>query len=128
MCKAEELREYPSPAEFLKTKRRLADSKPEDEIVLDESGADEVKVFIEKHCTTEQKARLAQVARQVWGFETPFGIELLATVHWAARAANDKQLTDVVRQVRQWPKNPERKARLFSEKHVEKAWQRLSES
>jgi hypothetical protein len=30
----------------------------------------------------DTRARFARVARLIEGFETPFGMELLATVHW----------------------------------------------
>jgi hypothetical protein len=62
------------------------------------------------------------------GFETPYGMELLATVHWVATKGGPKhrQLAAgpeaAVVQIHAW--NP-RKKRVFKENHVFKAWSRL---
>jgi O-acetyl-ADP-ribose deacetylase (regulator of RNase III) len=67
-----------------------------------------------------------RVEQLIEGFETPFGLELLATVHWTTKevpeAASD--LPTAVRAIREW--NP-RKAEIFTPRHVELAWQRLRE-
>jgi O-acetyl-ADP-ribose deacetylase (regulator of RNase III) len=67
--------------------------------------------------------RIHRVAELVDGFETPFGLELLATVHWVAahRATND--LEGVVRGVYGWN---DRK-RQFSERQIKRAYQVLSQ-
>jgi O-acetyl-ADP-ribose deacetylase (regulator of RNase III) len=73
----------------------------------------------------ETQARIERVARAIDGFETPFGMELLGTVHWVMHhgaAADD--LDDVVRAVHAWN---ERKRTLMKPGHIRAAWQRLSD-
>ena len=72
----------------------------------------------------ETRVRLEKVSRLIEGFETPYGLELLATVHWVARnepeAEADSQVA--VKQVQTWSS---RKEKLFRPEHIHKAWQRL---
>lgn len=73
----------------------------------------------------EAEERLAGLLRLVDGFETPYSVELLATVHFAAyedpRPASVQELTE---RVRSW--NP-RKSRLFTTTHVRVAAERLAD-
>lgn len=79
---------------------------------------------------SESRRRLARVAALIEGFETPYGMELLATVHWvgvnggrhASPPAHD--LESAVAMVHAW--NP-RKQQIFRPQHVQKAWDRLAE-
>jgi O-acetyl-ADP-ribose deacetylase (regulator of RNase III) len=72
----------------------------------------------------EAQEHLARVSRLIEGFETPYGMELLATVHWLAhedhRTAVDVEIA--IEQVRNWST---RKAELFKPEHIRKAWERL---
>ena len=78
----------------------------------------------------ESLARLEHVTELIEGFETPYGMELLATVHWVAHfgvTANSRPAStpeEAVRQVRSW--NP-RKKHLFRPEHVIIAWQNLGQ-
>lgn len=69
------------------------------------------------------KERLERVGRLIEGFETPYGLELLATVHWVAneRRSNEPEL---VRSVQEWSN---RKRQLFSPDHIRKAVKQLSD-
>lgn len=60
------------------------------------------------------------------GFETPYGMELLATVHWVAQE-NPEAATDcevAIALVHDWS---DRKRKIFKPSHIRKAWQRLHE-
>ena len=50
----------------------------------------------------ETKRRLDRVSRLVDGFESPFGLELLATVLWVACEEGARTPDEVVRQVYRW--------------------------
>ncbi|GGB57818.1 hypothetical protein GCM10011505_43380 [Tistrella bauzanensis] len=50
----------------------------------------------------ETRHRFDRVAQLVEGFETPFGLELLATVHWVVVQENARNLEDVVAKVHNW--------------------------
>jgi len=70
--------------------------------------------------------RLEQVADLIDGFETPYGMELLASLHWVAkhlqpRAANIDLVSEAVRQ---WN---ERKRKMFQPDHIMVAWGRMVE-
>lgn len=68
--------------------------------------------------------RLDRISNLINGFETPYGMELLATVHWVAmdnqQAAEDCEFAIAL--VREWNT---RKSNLFKPQHIRKAWQRL---
>ena len=72
------------------------------------------------------KARLERVARLIEGFETPYGMELLATVHWLAthNPPEQRDLSGILEGVRKWNR---RKGDLFTEHHVAVALARLGE-
>lgn len=50
----------------------------------------------------ETRARLAKVTDLVSGFESPFGLELLATVHWVAKHEASQSLDDIVQKTYAW--------------------------
>ncbi|MBL4686074.1 MAG: macro domain-containing protein [Nannocystaceae bacterium] len=73
-------------------------------------------------------ARLERVAGLIEGFETPFGMELLATVHWvmASGGGGDyRDLTAVTKGVQAWS---ERKRSTMKDGHIRAAWSRLTET
>jgi O-acetyl-ADP-ribose deacetylase (regulator of RNase III) len=63
-------------------------------------------------------ARFDRVAHLVEGFETPFGMELLATVHWVATREAARAPDDAVQTTYRWS---DRK-RMFSPDQVRLAW------
>jgi O-acetyl-ADP-ribose deacetylase (regulator of RNase III) len=70
--------------------------------------------------------RLGRVSRLIQGFETPYGMELLTTVHWVAqedpRAAGN--VSKMIAGVYSWNA---RKRELLKAEHIQKAWERLRE-
>jgi len=70
--------------------------------------------------------RLRSVEKLVEGFETPYGVELLSSVHWVAAHAEHRasSLADAVDALRRWNK---RKREMFKEDHIQVAWRRLAE-
>jgi O-acetyl-ADP-ribose deacetylase (regulator of RNase III) len=103
--------------------------KPDAEIELLPGAIEEAEAFLaDDHAA---RHRLLQVAELIEGFETPYGMELLATVHWVARhpdhgasqpAAN---AVEAVARVHAW--NP-RKRKVFKPEHIAVAWNRLAEA
>ncbi|NEQ97699.1 MAG: macro domain-containing protein, partial [Cyanothece sp. SIO2G6] len=76
---------------------------------------------------TNAHSRLEQVAQLIEGFETPYGMEMLATLHWVATQENPNAAVDVeeaIKAVHGWS---DRKRNLFKPSHLRKAWQRLQE-
>ena len=98
--------------------------KPTQVIDLIEGAEDEAISFLEGQLTT--CARMERVTHLIGGFEDPFGMELLGSVHWvmmeSPEAARDPNVA--VPLVQQWN---DRKSRLMREEHIKKAWTRLKD-
>jgi len=96
--------------------------KPDVEISLQPHAAEEADAFLTEH--VESRRRLERVAEVIDGFETPYGMELLSSLHWVAahRDHPAKNADDAIGLVRDWN---ERKRGLFQDKHMRLAWARL---
>jgi O-acetyl-ADP-ribose deacetylase (regulator of RNase III) len=85
--------------------------------------SEEARLFLS---TCEAAAeRLARVADLIDGFETPYGMELLASVHWVAvheGTGGTCDPSEAVERVHAWS---QRKHERFRPAHIQKAWQRL---
>ncbi len=75
---------------------------------------------LEEHPAT--KERLERVERLIEGFETPYGMELLATVHWVATHEKAMELSRLVSLVHQWS---DRKRFIMKDEHIRIAFDRL---
>ncbi|PYS15428.1 MAG: Appr-1-p processing protein [Acidobacteria bacterium] len=99
------------------------ENKPETPIHLLSGAAKEAEAFLEEHSKT--RARFDRVAQLIEGFETPLGMELLATVHWVAvREHAAPNPGAVLSAIQAWST---RKAKLMSAEQVSAAWARLDE-
>jgi len=101
-----------------------ASQKPDQDIELLPGAVEEADTQMTSH--GESFARLERVARLIEGFETPYGMELLSSVHWVARH-RDPAATDpdgAVQAVQGWSA---RKRRMFRPEHIRVAWNRLEE-
>lgn len=102
--------------------------KPEAEIELLPNAVPEADEFLADK--PESLAHLARVTELIEGFETPYGMELLATVHWVSSVGGkqgEAPATDAetaMKLVHAW--NP-RKQRLFQPSHIQVAWRQLAE-
>lgn len=74
----------------------------------------------------ESIKRLDLVKQLIEGFETPYGMELLATVHWLIKKENIDTKNDekLISAVHRW--NP-RKAAIMKPAHIQKAAQRIEQ-
>jgi len=100
------------------------DRRPTTEIEVLPGGLTESERELAQHPASQ--ARLDLVARLIEGFESPYGMELLATVHWLAthNPPEQRDLKGILEGVRQWNR---RKGDLFTEHHVSVALTRLGE-
>lgn len=67
---------------------------------------------------SDTRERVNRVLDLAVGYESAYGLELLATVHWLATKRGPSDDNELVQQVQDW--SP-RKARLFTEKHISAA-------
>jgi O-acetyl-ADP-ribose deacetylase (regulator of RNase III) len=93
---------------------------PDKQIQLVPGAVREAEAFLADH--VETRARFERVADLVEGFESPFGMELLATVHWVATRDGLKVPDVAVAAVHAWN---ERK-QMFSARQVRLAWEVLA--
>lgn len=105
--------------------RGFGDSqKPDTEIELLPYAVEEADAFLEQH--KESRKRLERVSDVIAGFETPYGMELLSSVHWVAThddpAARDEGVA--AQAVQNWN---DRKRSMFQAHHVQVAWDRLKQ-
>ncbi|HBE20460.1 MAG TPA: Appr-1-p processing protein [Cyanobacteria bacterium UBA11149] len=102
--------------------RGYGDRSQDAEIYVLPEGREAGKRFLQQ--SPDANNCLEQVSRLIMGFETPYGMELLATVHWVAQenpeAAKDCEVAIAL--VHDWS---DRKRNLFKPSHIRKAWQRL---
>jgi O-acetyl-ADP-ribose deacetylase (regulator of RNase III) len=92
---------------------------PNEELEVAPGAVESAESFLAEHERTRE--HFDEVAHLVEGFETPFGLELLASVHWVIAkedAANEEEVTDAIYR---W--SPRKKQ--FSREQIEIAVQRL---
>src|SRR6266581_8444571 len=96
--------------------------KPDVEIELLDGAAEEAEAFLSDHAAEHE--RLARVSRLIEGFETPYGLELLSSVHWLAAHANPlaEDKDEAVEGIAAWN---DRKRQMFRPEHIRLAWDRL---
>jgi hypothetical protein len=98
--------------------RGYGDRSREPQIHVLDGAYEEAATFLNGHPKTLE--RLESVASLIDGWETPYSLELLATVHWAlTRAEHELQTAEqVFAYVASWTP---RKAKLFKPAHVTRA-------
>jgi hypothetical protein len=104
--------------------QRVLDLSP---IALVEGAAQEARQWLNASADDETTSRIANVVSLITDFASPYGVELLATVHWAASQDAPGQANDpmaLTATIHSWNR---RKERLFTEHHVRVAIDHLKE-
>ncbi len=73
---------------------------PDKPLFLVPGAVEETERFLKAHADTD--ARLDRTAALVEGFETPYGLELLSTVHWVATQDDAVTIPDITAAVYSW--------------------------
>ncbi|WP_341809477.1 macro domain-containing protein [Xanthomonas oryzae pv. oryzicola] len=114
---------------YLHCDKRISDADPLDVIWFD----DNRKSFVQTYLKSEAKQyipALEATAALIDGFESPFGMELLATVDWLiVQEGISAQVADVREGIRHWPGGQDaaaRKDRLFDDRALGIALKRLA--
>lgn len=106
--------------------RGVGDRSGPGEIQVAEGAAEEAEAFLTKAAEAETAGRVRRVTGLISGYETPYGMELLATVHWVAtRPPHAKNADEAVAAVHAWSN---RKRELMSREHIQLAWSHLQSS
>jgi hypothetical protein len=93
-----------------------AEDNPERQINLLPEILPQAERFLENHPSTLTHFR--RVVDLISGFETPFGMELLSTVHWVANHEGAATADQAVNNTYGW----NTRKRMFQEKHIRLAW------
>jgi O-acetyl-ADP-ribose deacetylase (regulator of RNase III) len=73
---------------------------PEKQLTLLPGALDDSRAFLEEY--PETQANLVRVSNLVEGFESPFGLELLSTVHWVIANENVQSEADAIAAIYAW--------------------------
>jgi O-acetyl-ADP-ribose deacetylase (regulator of RNase III) len=92
---------------------------PDKQLELVPGAVNDAEAFLAEDVTT--RGRFDRVGKLVEGFETPFGLELLATVHWVATREHASGVKDATAKVYAWN---DRKRR-FSPRQIGIAYEAL---
>lgn len=89
--------------------------------LIPEAIAEAREILKDNRATQE---RLERVAKLIEGFETPYGLELLSSIHWLG-TENDQVKSDPGEAVRALHAWNEHKRRTFKAEHIQLGWKRL---
>lgn len=98
-----------------------AADRPDIQIQLIPNAVKEADVFLQKHHSTRK--HFDRVADLIKGFETPFGMELLSTVHWVAVREGAKTVAQAVEKTYSWNVRKQ----MFKKEHITFAWKILEQ-
>jgi O-acetyl-ADP-ribose deacetylase (regulator of RNase III) len=98
------------------------DGSGEAEIVPVEQALQAADHFLITSRDQDLARRIFRIEQLIDGFETPFGMELLASVHWLVQKEGLTTLNAVMDSIRNWN---ERKASLMTQENVNVALERL---
>lgn len=108
---------------------RIPDARPTDVIAFNDAKKEIVAAYLESEAGKYLPA-LERVSRRIDGFESPLGMELLATVDWLLiRGGRRAELNDIEEGLRHWTGGEgagERKLGLFDNRMIRLALDRLA--
>ena len=93
-----------------------AEDNPERQINLAPEVLPQAERFLKNHPST--RSHFQRVVDLIAGFETPFGMELLSTVHWVANHEDAITIDQAISKTYGW----NTRKRMFQEKHIRLAW------
>lgn len=114
---------------YLRSEVRVADARPTDVIAFDDAKRDRVEAYL-RSSASEYRNALERTADRIDGFESPLGLEVLATLDWLlAREGCRPELKEIKAALAHWPGGKdagERKLRIFDDRLLELALERLT--
>jgi O-acetyl-ADP-ribose deacetylase (regulator of RNase III) len=115
---------------YLHCDRRISDAEPMDVINFEDSHNDFLQLYLKGDEFKPYRAALDHTAALIAGFESPYGMELLATVDWLLSKEDcEPSVTGIQKGIQNWPAGSAaaaRKSRIFSERDIRIALERLT--
>lgn len=99
-------------------------NKPGTTVRLSEDKLTRVKKYVEEKLTQEQKNRVKKLINFIEGFESPYGLELLATVDFIKQQKPDISFDELKNEVHNWTN---RKRSIMKPFHLEIAFNQIKE-
>ncbi len=114
---------------YLLANKRIPDAAPDDVIYFNDKQKQQVELYLKTQAKDYLPA-LDQATRMIEGFQSPYGMELLATVDWLlVEGGCEPTLESVKTGLAQWPAGQhwaDRKLKLFDDKSLQFAIQKLA--
>lgn len=114
---------------YLRSEKRIADSSPFDPVYFNESRKEEVAEYLNSEGNKPYLEALDKTSKVIEGFESPLGMELLATVDWLmSKGGKTSEVTSIKDGLASWPSGGDsaaRKEKLFDDQMIEVAATRL---
>jgi O-acetyl-ADP-ribose deacetylase (regulator of RNase III) len=114
---------------YLHCEKRLADAGPFDIIWFDDGKKDYVQTYLKGSEASPYAVAFQAACEVIDGFESPFGLELLATVDWLLQEGCPASVEGIKTGLREWPGGKtasDRKLRLFDDRSILIALERLA--
>lgn len=115
---------------YLHCDKRIADAGPSDVIWFDDTRKDFVAAYLKSSEVKPYFAALERTAELIDGFQSPLGMELLATVDWLLGCEHaEPSVAGLRNALAHWPAGSEaaeRKQRLFDDRMLDLALNRLA--
>jgi O-acetyl-ADP-ribose deacetylase (regulator of RNase III) len=114
---------------YLHCEKRIADAEPFDTIWFEDKKREKLELYLKSAEARDYLPALEATDDLIDGFQSPLGMEALATVDWLiAREDAEPNLVGIRDGIRNWPageSHAQRKERLFNDRLLELALQRL---
>lgn len=115
---------------YLRSEKRISDCGPYDTIAYADSEIEKVALFLRGAAAKPYAAVLEATDALIDGFQSPLGLELLATVDWLIEREGSAPTVPALREgLGRWPGGPQaaaRKKRLFDDRMLGLAVERLT--
>jgi len=113
---------------YLHCDKRISDADPFDVIWFDDGRKEHLQIYLKSEEVKPYLPALEHTIKVIDGFESPFGMELLATVDWLLTRENVPAKVKHIQQgLENWPvkQGAPRKVRLFTPQVISIALERL---
>ena len=114
---------------YLHCDKRLSDAGPSDTISFNEERRNYVDLYLQQDTARTLRKVLDLTAKRIDGFESPLGMELLATVDWLiAREQCEPSVAGIREGLSKWPAGKaaaDRKLRIFDDRLIDLALRQL---
>jgi O-acetyl-ADP-ribose deacetylase (regulator of RNase III) len=101
----------------------VGDGVVDSEVTPDEIALKEAKQYLIS-LDSQVQDRIKRVAELIDGYQSPYGMELLASVHWVATREGADNSEQALEKIQDW--NP-RKKQIMHASHVTSAWEQLTD-